>query len=140
MIKRIRGNRGIAVSFSWMFAIIVGVTVIFLAVYGSVKLVDTDREVSEAETAKQLGILLNPVETGVEEGKLSKIVFSDETRVFNKCDEIGNFGTQKLSTATTITRRTIIPIIHQIRFDFSGTTSFTFSLIAKKLNEVVVAS
>jgi len=95
-----RGKRGIEFSFAWIFAIIVGAAILFLAIFAATSLVTTEKAVSEAETAKQLGILLNPVETSIESGKISKIGFVTDTRIFNTCKEVGNFGSQRISTAT----------------------------------------
>lgn len=95
-------KKGFEFSFGWMFAIIVGAVIIFLAIYAAVKLVNTEREVESTETAKQLGIILTPAETGLEEAKaMAPIVFPTETRVYNNCTTRGNFGEQKISTATS---------------------------------------
>ena len=75
-----RGKRGIEFSFAWIFAILVGAAILFIAIFAATRLVTTERAVGEAETAKQLGILLNPVETGIESGKISKIGFVTDTK------------------------------------------------------------
>ena len=81
-----RGKKGVEFSFGWLFALIVGAAIIFLAIYAAIKLVGTEREVLEAGIAKELGIILTPVETGLEEGKVvGPIKFASETRVYNNC-------------------------------------------------------
>jgi len=95
-----KNKKGIEFSFAWMFSIIVGAVIIFLAIYGATRLVRTERAVSEAEVAKQLEILLNPVETSIEEGKISRISFVDETRLYNNCRAEGTFGVQRIRTST----------------------------------------
>jgi hypothetical protein len=99
MMKKM-DKKGFEFSFAWLFSIVVGAVIIFLAIYAATKLVSTEREISEAETAKQLSVILSPIETGVEEGKISRISFTDETRLFNSCRTVGNFGAQGISTAT----------------------------------------
>lgn len=95
--KTMRNNKkGIEFNFAWMFAIIVGAVIIFLAIYGSTKLLHTGEKISETEAGKELGILLTPYETGIEEGKATKISLSEEVEISNICSEIGNFGSQKI--------------------------------------------
>jgi len=98
--SNMKNKKGIEFSFAWMFSIIVGAVIIFLAIYGATRLVRTERAVSEAEVAKQLEILLNPVETSIEEGKISRILFVDETRLYNNCRAEGTFGVQRIRTST----------------------------------------
>lgn len=93
-------KRGFEFSFAWIFAIFVGAVIIFLAVYAATQFVYTEREVRDTEIGKEIGILLTPVETGVESGKTARISFAQETRVFNGCREEGNFGAQEISTST----------------------------------------
>ena len=92
-------NRGIGVSFSWLFAIIVGAVILVLAIYAATNFVRTARFETDTKVAAELGNLLNPVETNLESGRYVVIEFSEETRVFNKCREDGNFGRQEISTS-----------------------------------------
>ncbi len=95
-------KKGFEFSFGWMFAIIVGAAIIFLAIYSAVRLVSTERGIEQTEAAKQLGIILTPAETELEEGKsMAPIVFPTETRVYNNCTNIGNFGEQLISVASS---------------------------------------
>lgn len=92
-------KRGFEFSFAWIFAIIAGAAIIFLAVYASTSLIGNSRYETDTKIAAQLESVLNPVGTNLEEAKLLTIGFPDETRVFNRCSEAGNFGTQSLSTS-----------------------------------------
>lgn len=88
-------NKGVfQISFPWIFAIIVGVFILFLAIYGVSKLISVEETVQGAKTSKEIGILLNPLETGFEQAKTTLITFPVETRIFNKCSLEGNFGVQ----------------------------------------------
>ena len=93
-------KKAIEFSFAWIFAIMVGAVIIFLAIYASTKLIKTQRTVQDTELGKELGIILNPIETSFETGKASKISFPLQTRIFNECKTTSAFGSQKLSTAT----------------------------------------
>jgi hypothetical protein len=92
-------KRGFEFSFAWLFAIIVGAVIIFIAIFAATQLIKTSRIEAETKVAAQLGILLNPIETSLEEAKYAVISFPEETRVFNTCRETGNFGRQILSTS-----------------------------------------
>jgi hypothetical protein len=96
-----KNKKAVEMSFAWMFAILVGAMIIMLAVYAAVKLVGTERKAKDSEIGKQLSILLNPIETNIESSKTSTITFAEDTRLYNRCDLNGNFGTQLLSTATS---------------------------------------
>lgn len=92
-------KRGFEFSFTWLFAIFVGAVIIFVAIFATTSLVKTSRTEADTKVASQLGTLLNPVETNLEESKYARISFPDETRVYNECDLRGNFGRQIISTS-----------------------------------------
>src|SRR3989344_4839052 len=99
-------KRGFEFSFAWTFSLLVGAAILFLAIYAAVKLIGSERAVQETETAKQLEIILTPVETGYEEGKsASPIVFPSETRIYNDCDLETKFGEQSIRTAIKINNK-----------------------------------
>ena len=81
-------------SFPWLFAMIVGAVILFLAIYGVTRLVTTEETIQSAKASKELGVLLNPLETGFEEAKTSSLSFPVETRISNKCNSLGEFGRQ----------------------------------------------
>jgi len=85
-------------SFSWIFAILVGSVIIFLAVYTATKVVEIKQLEQETVAGKQIGILLTPVETFSEEGKSSLISLREQTTIFNDCSNRGTFGSQDIST------------------------------------------
>jgi hypothetical protein len=86
-------------SFSWIFAIVVGIAIIALAIFGVTKLTGTSQGSQDVQTAKEIGILLNPLESGFETSKTTSISMPTETRIYNNCEEFGNFGYQGISTS-----------------------------------------
>ncbi|MFH1787683.1 MAG: hypothetical protein ABH811_02750 [archaeon] len=82
------------ISFAWLFAIIVGAVILFLAIFFVTKLIKTEQTISDAKTGKEIGFLLNPLEIGFESAKSITINFPTETRIYNKCRTNGNFGRQ----------------------------------------------
>jgi len=83
------------ISFAWLFAIIVGAIILFLAIYAATKLIGTEQTTLDAKTGKEIGILLNPLETSFETAKVTYFTMPVETRIYNKCDNgYGDFGKQ----------------------------------------------
>lgn len=82
------------ISFAWIFAIIVGAFILFLAIFAVTKFIKTEQTITEAEIGKEIGILLNPLETGFESGKTTSITIPVETRIHNGCNNNGVFGRQ----------------------------------------------
>ena len=93
-------NRGIALSFNWIFAILVGGFILFLAIYGAGKFIRTSEQAICTETAASLVGLTDPLETGFASGKSHEIGFKKKSKLFFDCDE--NFrvlGRQRISFA-----------------------------------------
>ena len=89
-----KNKKGLQISFAWLFAIIVGAFILFLAIFGTTKLIKTEQTIQDAKTGKDIGILLNPLETSFETGKTTSLTLPVETRIYNKCNNNGMFGRQ----------------------------------------------
>ena len=87
-------KRGFQISFAWLFAIIVGGIILFLAIYAVVKISSTQEIAIDAQTSKQIGVLLNPLETGFETAQTTSMILPAETRIFNRFSSQGYFGRQ----------------------------------------------
>jgi hypothetical protein len=98
-IKLMGSKKGIEFSFTWLFAVIIGAVIIVLAIYAATKLIGTGGTEAGTAAAKEIGVLLNPLETGFEEGKTSAIEISSETKIYNSCDDSGDFGSQGIQTS-----------------------------------------
>jgi hypothetical protein len=95
MAHKIKKNKkGFQMSFAWLFAIIAGVFILFLTIYGVTRLIDTGGDITSAKTGAEIGILLNPLETGFESGRTVLLTMPVETRIHNKYSTSGNFGVQ----------------------------------------------
>jgi len=123
------------VSFGWLFAIIVGAFILFLAIYGVTKLIKTEGTIQTTKTSKDIGILLNPLETGFESARTSSISFPTDTRIYNKCSIEGNFGNQGIEVEQKSFNKwskTDITVQFQNKYIFSesyveGKTFYLFS-------------
>ncbi len=87
-------NGFLEIPFSWLFAIIIGSIIIFLAIFAVTKISQTQEIAIDAQTSKQIGILLNPLETSFETAKTTSMILPSETRIFNRCNNNGYFGRQ----------------------------------------------
>jgi hypothetical protein len=86
-------------NFVWIFAILAGGVILFLAIYGAVKTGDSMRFASDSETAKSISILTDPLQAGFSEGSFGKISFQSRTRINNICFA-GGLGKNDISVAT----------------------------------------
>jgi hypothetical protein len=89
-----KNKKAFQVSFAWLFAIVVGVFILLLAIYAVTKVLERGGEVTSAKTGKEIGVLLNPLETGFESGKTLILTMPVETRIYNRLSTSGNFGAQ----------------------------------------------
>jgi len=89
---KIRG--AFEISFAWLFAIIIGAMILIAAIFISVKIIGLGETQASAQTGKEIGILLNPLETGFESARSASFSLPIETRIYGSCDEYGNFGRQ----------------------------------------------
>jgi hypothetical protein len=72
-------------SFSWIFAILVGAFILFMVIFAIIKLMDTFNQEGSSEAAKNIGVLLNPLESGFESATKSLIKTQIETRIYPDC-------------------------------------------------------
>ncbi len=84
-------------SFGWLFAIIVGAVILFLAIFGVGKIIKTSPQETQAVGAKQFGVLLNNLETSFQSAQKQSINIGAETRVYNNPVLGGSFGEQRIS-------------------------------------------
>ncbi|MGD2072170.1 MAG: hypothetical protein PVG65_01605 [Candidatus Thorarchaeota archaeon] len=85
---RFKNKRGFEFSFAWLFSIIVGAVILFLAIYGAMRFVKVGEYTVGTETAKALSIFFEPMETGLAAGKSDVVTLREETRVYNDCQKI----------------------------------------------------
>ena len=85
--------------FNWLFAIIAGGFILFLAIYASTKLITRSESTQNTEIAARLISFLDPMETGLASGKSSVINFRTKSKTYFTCKEVSNppFGKQEIS-------------------------------------------
>jgi hypothetical protein len=93
-------KKGFEMSFAWLFAIIVGSAILILAVYFAVKLINTEQNGVNTQTAKEFANLFDPLQTSVEESKVAApLELMTETQVYTSCNPSGEFGTNIIRLA-----------------------------------------
>ena len=94
-------KKAFEMSFAWIFAIIAGISILFLAIYGTTQAIKTRNYEIDTQTSDKLAILLNPLETSMEFSKSSIVRFGEVTKIFNdKCYTYGNFGQQSIGISS----------------------------------------
>lgn len=83
--KLLKCKKGFDMPFSWIFAIIVGAVILFLAIYTTTKFIDVAKYEQYTEAAKSITILLDPLETGIASAVGDMIGFRKETRIHYNC-------------------------------------------------------
>jgi hypothetical protein len=88
-------------NFTWLFAIIVGGMILFLAIFAALQFGDTQRNAVDSSIAKEINVLTNPLQVGFGEASYGSITFNKETRITNLCFEPAqDFGRNELAVAT----------------------------------------
>jgi len=98
MIKNKKG--ALEFSFTWIFAIIAGMFILFLAIYGVTKFMNMERNTQDAKTAMGIGVLTNPLESSFETTTRTMIGLPVETRIYTGCKNLsGFFGEQTIKVS-----------------------------------------
>jgi len=89
----------IALPFNWMFAIIAGGIILFLAIYATTQFISTSEKTTSTETSAKIVSLLDPLETGLASGKSERIKMKKTSRIYLDCNYLRNhpFGEQTLA-------------------------------------------
>lgn len=87
------------ISFQWLFAIIVGAFILFLAIYAVTKFSSTNQSISGTELNAQLSAIMNPLESSFETGKITPLNLGVETRIYPICHGEPDFGSQVIETS-----------------------------------------
>jgi len=90
-------KKGFEMSFAWIFSIIVGAIILFLAIYMAIKFVGIGEYKISTETSDKLAIILQPLETSVEEAGAMTVELTGETKIFNRCYFDDVFGDDRIS-------------------------------------------
>lgn len=90
------------VHFQFIFAMIVGAVILFLAIFATARYVNMQRYQYDTELAAKLSVLLNPVESSIASSIATKIDFPVKTRLQLSCVYSG-IGREDMKIATMST-------------------------------------
>ena len=98
-MKQIKSKKALEMSFSFIFAMIVGAAILVLAIYGVTNLI-RNADVSHGSViSKEISIIVDPLQTNIESSREMSIELPQETRIKNKCYPYGDFGSQGLTSS-----------------------------------------
>ncbi|MEX2017240.1 MAG: hypothetical protein WD876_02105 [Candidatus Pacearchaeota archaeon] len=97
----IKNKRALEFSFTWLFAVIIGAAILVLAVYAATKVIGSGQAETSTAAAKEIGVLLNPLETSFEEASSTSLALPVDTRIYNRCNSVegSGFGGQIIQTS-----------------------------------------
>lgn len=126
-------------SFSWIFALIVGAAILFGAIYMISQISKTSEMSQSATSASELGAIFDSLQSTQESAKTAEIKFPLNSSIRNRCDLAGEFGTQKLSVEQYIKgewTRSNLDITYKNKYIFSKEITYgeTFLIFTKQLN------
>lgn len=90
-------KKGISMPFNWVFAIIAGIIILFIAIYATTRIISVSEYQISTETAAKIELLLDPIRPGLASGKSEQINFKKETRTYYSCSYLGVFGKQTIA-------------------------------------------
>jgi hypothetical protein len=100
-LKLPKSKRSFDLPFSWIFAIIAGAIIIFIAIYATTRFINVGQKAENSQSALELLNYLNPVVNGVMSSYATKFNFNKETRIYVNCSNISSqspvFGRQTLA-------------------------------------------
>ena len=87
-------------NFTWLFAIISGIMILLLAIYGASRIGEMKQHETDTEVGKTLDIITDPMQAGWADALFPpKIEFKQETRINNNCNDF-EFGKNSISVST----------------------------------------
>ena len=96
--KRMRKGQ-FQISFAWIFAIIIGVFILSLTIFGVSKFIKTEKVSQDTQAGKEIETMLNPLESGYETGQMVYISMPTESKIYNNCYSDGTFGKQGIQVS-----------------------------------------
>jgi hypothetical protein len=87
-------------NFVLLFAIIAGIAILLLSIYGAIKSGESLTTGNEAELAKSLEIVTDPLQAGFADASTARIIFKKETKINSWCESYAGFGENIISVQT----------------------------------------
>ena len=85
-------KKAVELSFAWIFSIVVGAVILFIAIYFASQLIETSSYETNTKTTKKLIGIFDSLQTTAEESKTEKVTFAIDTKIYPSCNNEGDFG------------------------------------------------
>lgn len=127
------------ISFSWIFAFLIGAMILAGAIYGINKFSSLKNTQNSAELGTTLKNLLTPLETGIEGTKSISITLPLNSRISHLCDAGGSFGTETFSVQEKIKNKWTpsgVPVFFSDKYVFlpSSSEGQTYNVFSKSFD------
>jgi len=135
-----KNKRGfLDISFSWIFAFLIGAMILTGAIYGINKFSSIKNTQNSAELGVALKNLLTPLESGVETTKSITITLPVLSKINHGCDNYGNFGGETFSLQEKVKNKWTnsgVPISFKDKYIFTPEVfeGQTFNIFSKPFN------
>ena len=96
-----KDKRGFEMSFAWIFAMIVGAAILFIAIYFAVTLITSEEKEVTTETAKSIIGTFDVLLTSKDRLKINNVDLAKDTRVYTYCRTGGDFGESRIAISET---------------------------------------
>ena len=145
-------KQGLEMSFSWLFAMVAGGFILFLAIYAAVRVINVGETFSNTVTAKQMISIFDPQETGLAAGKARLVSTKLETKFYFDCNELTDppFGRESIAVSDKLFKEKETEVGEIITFnnkyifaesEISGKQFYMFSmgfLMPFKVSDIII--
>ena len=80
-----RNKKALEMGFAWIFAILVGGAILFLAIFSSSRFIDVSEKEINTKTAQAFLNVLDKVQTKSESGTSDILLLNAESRIYTSC-------------------------------------------------------
>lgn len=127
------------ISFSLIFAFLVGGMIIFGAIYGLSQYSKTEELTRSAESGEKLGNIMTSFESSSEDARTGKVTFPVKTKIISRCEDTRGFGVHTFKISEELKNKmseNVIEISFKNKYVFSEQVieGKDFNLFAKSFN------
>jgi hypothetical protein len=97
--KRGFNKKGFEMSFAWIFSLIVGAVIIFIAIFVAMNLVSVGQKEVDVKTVQSVINSIDGLQTTGQQAAINEIRLVTQSRIYLRCEESGDFGKNRMSVA-----------------------------------------
>lgn len=94
-----KNKKGFEMSFAWMFALIVGAVILFIAIFFAFSLIRSGEKEMDVRTVQAIINSIEELQTTGQQGIVNQIELMSESRIYFRCEDFGDFGINRISLA-----------------------------------------